>query len=69
MRGRAGAWVFPVVGNKDIRGVGREDGERLVAALDAAVAAFMKHGPGKGRISPSTAANVWGDVQHAFDEP
>jgi len=68
MRGRAVRWVFPVFGDKDIRAVGREDGERLVAKLDAAVAAFMKHGPGKGRLSPSTAANVWGDVQHAFDE-
>jgi hypothetical protein len=51
-----------------MRGVTREHGERLVASLDAAVAAFMKHGPGKGGPSTSPAANVWGDVQHAFDE-
>jgi hypothetical protein len=68
MRGRASKWVFPVFGDKDVRGLTRVDGERLVAKLDAAVAAFMKHGPGQGRLSPSTAANVWGDVQRAFDE-
>ncbi len=48
--------------------VDRDDGEALVARLDAAVSAFMRDGPGKGRLSPSTAANVWGDVCHAFDE-
>jgi len=68
MRGRAARWVFPVFGDKDIRAIGRTEGEALVAKLDAAVADFMRHGPGKGRLSPSTAANVWGDVQHAFDE-
>ncbi len=69
MRGRAERWVFPALGETtDMHVVAREDGERLVATLDAAVAAFMKYGPGKGRLSPSTAANVWGDVQHAFDE-
>ena len=68
MRGRAAKWVFPIFGETAIRGVTREDGEALVAKLDAAVAAFLKQGPGKGRLSPSTAANVWGDVQHAFDE-
>lgn len=68
MRGRAARWVLPVFGDKDIRTIARQDGERLVAKLDAAVADFMKQGPGKGRLSPSTAANVWGDVTHAFDE-
>ena|SRR5579862_6780722 len=58
MRGRAKRWVFPVFGDKDIRAVTREDGERLVASLDIAVAAFNAHGPGKGRLSPSTAKNV-----------
>ncbi len=68
MRGRAARWVFPVFGDKAMRAVTSDDGEQLVARLDAAVAAFLKHGPGKGRLSPSTAANVWGDVCHAFDE-
>jgi integrase len=68
MRGRAARWVFPVFGDKGMCDVTRVDGERLVGQLDAAVAGFMKNGPGNGRLAPSTAANVWGDVQHAFDE-
>lgn len=68
MRGRASKWVFPVFGDKPMREVTRADGEALVAKLDAVISAFMKDGPGEGRLSPSTAANVWGDVQHAFDE-
>lgn len=68
MRGRAERWVFPIFGDKDMRAVTREDGERLVYKLDFAIVAFQKDGPGQGRLSPSTAANVWGDVQHAFDE-
>ncbi len=68
MRGRATRWVFPVFGDVDMRAITREDRELLVASLDAAVAAFMKQGPAKGRLSPSAAANVWGDVQHSFDE-
>src|ERR1019366_1937945 len=35
---------------------------------DAAVLSFQKSGPGDGRLAPSTAANVWGDLAHAFDE-
>jgi integrase len=68
MRGRAKRWVFPTIGDKDMRAITRQDGERVVATLDKAVAAFMKQGPGKGRLAPPTAANVWGDLLHAFDE-
>src|SRR5439155_22593715 len=46
----------------------REAIEGVVSRLDRVVAAFMKDGPGAGRLSPSTAANVWGDLQHALDE-
>jgi hypothetical protein len=59
MRGRYLRWVDPVT---------RADGDRLVSKLDTAVAAFQEHGPGKGRFAPATATNVWGDVQHAFDQ-
>jgi hypothetical protein len=68
MRRRGKKWVRPGIEAKPMRAVSREDIEAIVRRLDLAIAAFMKHGPGKGRLSPSTAANVWGDLQHAFDE-
>ena len=68
MRGRAKKWILPGIESKDIRAVTREDIEAIVRRLDLVVAAFMKEGPGEGRLAPSTAANVWGDLQHAFDE-
>lgn len=68
MRGRARKWILPDIEHKAMTSVTREDIEAIVYRLDSAVAAFQKHGPGKGRLSPSTAANVWGDLAHAFDE-
>ncbi|MGH7436447.1 MAG: hypothetical protein ACRENE_12310, partial [Polyangiaceae bacterium] len=68
MRGRARKWILPGIEYRPMRSVTREDIEGVVRRLDAAVAAFQKQGPGKGRLSPSTAANVWGDLAHAFDE-
>jgi hypothetical protein len=70
MRGRAHKWILPGIAHKAMRdgAITRGDLEAVVRRLDAAVAAFEKHGPGKGRLSPSTAANVWGDLTHALDE-
>jgi hypothetical protein len=68
MRGRASKWILPGIEDKAITAVTRENIERIVSRLDLAVAAFQKAGPGQGRLSPSTAANVWGDLQHALDE-
>jgi integrase len=68
MRGRTSKWILPGIEQKDMREITREDIERIVSRLDLAVAAFVKEGPGQGRLSPSTAANVWGDLQHALDE-
>jgi hypothetical protein len=52
MRGRATRWVFPIFGDKKVRDLTREDGEKLVASLDVAVAAFLKDGPGKEGFPP-----------------
>jgi integrase len=68
MRGRFRKWILPTLGTKTMRQITRQDVEGIVAVLDAAIAAFKAHGPGEGRLSPSTAANVWGDLQHALDE-
>ncbi len=68
MRGRAKKWILPGLEARAMTAVTREHVEAIVRRLDAAVAAFQKHGPGEGRLSPSTAANVWGDLQHALDE-
>jgi integrase len=68
MRARVAKWVLPGIAEKPMGGITREDLEAVVKRLDVAVAAFQQDGPGKGRLSPSTAANVWGHVQHAFSE-
>jgi hypothetical protein len=53
-----------------MRAVTREDIESIVRRLDRAILSWEKHDGerGEGRLSPSTAANVWGDMVHAFDE-
>ncbi len=70
MRGRARNWILPGIEQKTMRdgSLSIEDGERIVTRLDRAVAEFAKKGPGEGRLSPSTARNVWGDAMHALDE-
>lgn len=67
MKGRAKNWVAPTIGNIPMVGVTRADLERVVLRLDKAIEAYNRHGRGKGRLSPSSAANVWGDLAHAFD--
>jgi integrase len=68
MRGRYKKWSSPLIGAKDMRAVTNSDLEAIVRSLDRAVHAFMKEGPGAGRLAPSSATNIWGDVQHAFAE-
>ncbi len=68
MVGRARKWILPTVGAKDITAVTSEDIEAVVRRLDRAGEAYQAEGPGKGRLAPGTIANVWGDLQHAFDE-
>jgi hypothetical protein len=59
MRGRARKWILPDIGRKPMRdgAVRREDIEAIVRRLDAAQAAFMEDGPGKGRLSSSTSGH------------
>jgi len=68
MRGRAKKWILPALEHKAMADITREDLEGIVRRLDDAIAAFQAKGPGAGRLSPSTAANVWGDLQHALEE-
>jgi len=68
MRGRCTKWIFPTIGDRLMTSITRTDIERIVARLDAAIAAFQAHGPGGGRLSPATGQNVWGVMTHAFDE-
>jgi integrase len=70
MRSRVANWVAPTIGHKLMGAVTREDVEAIVARLDHAILAWQEADGerGDGRISPSTAANVWGDLVHAFDE-
>jgi integrase len=69
MRGRYRKWVHPEIGAKAPRAVTREDLEKVVRRLDKAVATWTRAGGKRGQgISPSTAANIWGDLVHAFDE-
>jgi integrase len=75
-RGRIVNWVLPVIGAKGMREVTRDDVEEVVRRLDAAIAEREAHAarggaaPGgrKPGVSWKTAANVWGDLTHAFDE-
>jgi len=69
MRGRWRKWVSPELGTLAPRAVGRDDLERVVRRLDRAITTWTKAGGKRGSgLSPSTAANIWGDVVHAFDE-
>ena len=70
MRGHANNWILPGIEHKAPRAVTREDIEGIVRRLDAAILAWSRADGkrGKGRLSPASAANVWGDVVHAFDE-
>lgn len=70
MRGRAAKWILPTIGAKDVLAITREDVEAIVRKLDRAILAWHAADGerGEGRISPSTAANVWGDLAHALDE-
>ncbi|HEY6464286.1 MAG TPA: site-specific integrase, partial [Polyangiaceae bacterium] len=69
MKGRYRKWIAPDLACVDPRAVARTHLEAIVRRLDRAVVAWTKAGGKRGSgISPSTAANVWGDVTHAFDE-
>jgi integrase len=69
MRGRYKKWAAPEIGGKAPVSVTAADLERIVRRLDRAITAWTKAGGKRGSgLSPSTAANVWGDVVHGFDE-
>ena len=69
MRTRWRKYVSDEIGHKDPSAVAREDLERIVRRLDREIQRWIASGGKRGEgISPSTAANVWGDVVHAFDE-
>ncbi len=68
--GRFKSWIEPAIGDKAMNAVTPADIEAIVEKLDEAFGAWRAAagGRGEGRLSPSTAANVWGDLAHAFDE-
>ena len=69
MRGRYRKWVSSEIGAKAPDAIGRDDLERVVRRLDKAIDTWKRAAGKRGQgISPSTAANIWGDVVHAFDE-
>jgi integrase len=69
MRGRYKKWVSGAIGAKAPAAIGRDDLEAIVRRLDKAIDTWKKASGQRGQgISPSTAANIWGDVVHAFDE-
>ena len=70
MRGRAKNWFLPFIQNKTMKSVTPDDIRAIVRHLDKCIEAWVEaEGQrGEGRLSTSTAANVWGDIVHAFDE-
>jgi integrase len=52
--------VIPIIGQLDMRTIGRQQIEALVSKLDAKVTA--------GKMSPKTAKNVWGTCSKMFDD-
>jgi integrase len=70
MKGRAEHWILPHLAHRPIAQITREEIETIVSKLDDAIGAWNKANGkrGKGRLSPSSAANIWGDLSHAFDE-
>jgi integrase len=61
-------WIAPTIGEKAMASVTRADIEDVRDALDAVILEYDRKGPGRGRISPKTAQNVWGEVTVAFSE-
>lgn len=69
MHNRYKRYVSPEIGRLTPGAVKPEHLERIVSGLDQAIQQWIKAGGKRGQgISSSTAANVWGDVVHAFDE-
>lgn len=70
MRGRAKKYILPILAGKTMASVTPDDIRAIVAQLDACIEAWNEAGGARreGRLSPASAANVWGDVVHAFDE-
>ena len=70
MQGRAKKYILPFLSGKTMAAVTPDDVRAVVANLDACIEAWNEAGGarGEGRLSPASAANVWGDVVHAFDE-
>ena len=69
MQGRAEKWYLPRLGHLPIAKVTREDVEAVVKLLDGEITKWHRAGGKRGSgLSPSSAANIWGDLQHAFSE-
>jgi integrase len=67
-RYRWGKWISPSIGAKPIAKVTRSEIEDIRDALDKAIRAYEKEGPGPGRLAWKTAANVWGELTVSFGE-
>ncbi|MDE2104563.1 MAG: tyrosine-type recombinase/integrase [Patescibacteria group bacterium] len=65
---RWGKWISPKIGTKTMRQVTRDDVEDIRDALDDAIRAYQKTGPGDGRLAPKTAQNVWSELTVSFGE-
>ena len=61
-------WIAPGIGEKAMASVTRAEIEDVRDALDAVILEYERKGPGRGRISPKTAQNVWGELTVAFSE-
>jgi hypothetical protein len=54
--------LLTLVNSRGVRAVTRDDIEDVRDALDAAIAAYLRAGPGDGRLAPKTAQNIWSEL-------
>jgi integrase len=67
-RYRWSAWLAPTIGTKAPGDVTRDDIENIRDALDEAIRAYTREGPGDERIAPKTAQNIWSELTVSFGE-
>jgi integrase len=65
-RYRWGKWIHPVIGDTAMASVTRDEIEAVRDKLDDAVASYVQHGRGPGRINGKTALNIWAVLTTAF---
>lgn len=65
-RSRWQKWISPTIGAKAITAVDADDIETIRDKINAAVAAYEQHGPGKDRLTGTTPRNIWTCLTTAF---